>query len=115
MKYLLSVVLLAIVVFGGYNWYMNQSEEYYVQITNQGSKITTHDGKENHVNYDYELTGYNKDGQAKTLKFSAFQERPLKMNRYLKVLQFKHKTGVKTYEEVTENEIPNGALEQLQK
>ncbi|WP_198015720.1 YxeA family protein [Brochothrix campestris] len=36
------------------------------------------------------------------------------MNHYLKVSQFIHKTGVKTYEEVAENEIPNEALKQLQ-
>ncbi|WP_408868994.1 YxeA family protein [Brochothrix campestris] len=114
MKYLLSVIVLAILVFGGYNWYMGQSEDYYVQITNEGTKTTQTDGSETYINYEYELPGYNEAGKEKKLKFMGFQERPLKMNHYLKVSQFIHKTGVKTYEEVAENEIPNEALKQLQ-
>lgn len=38
MKYFLGVLILAVLLFGGYNWYMGQTNDYYVKITNEGKK-----------------------------------------------------------------------------
>lgn len=110
MKYFLGVLILAVLLFGGYNWYMGQTNDYYVKITNGGKKVVTQDdNKEKVVYYSYELNGYDEKGTKKVMEFNGNLERPLKLNHYLKVSEFKHKSGVKAYEEVQFKEIPDKA------
>ncbi|EUJ40077.1 YxeA family protein [Brochothrix campestris] len=86
MKYLLSVIVLAILVFGGYNWYMGQSEDYYVQITNEGTKTTQTDGSETYINYEYELPGYNEAGKEKKTQIHGISRASTKNESLLKSL-----------------------------
>ncbi|ODJ53025.1 YxeA family protein [Brochothrix thermosphacta] len=106
MKYFLGVLILAVLLFGGYNWYMGQTNDYYVKITNEGKKVVTKADNETYTSYAYELNGYDEDGTKKVVAFNGNLERPLKLNHYLKVSEFKHKSGVKTYEEVQFKDIP---------
>lgn len=64
------------------------------------------------MQYNYNLPGYNKEGEKKDLEFAAFKDRPLKMNAYLKVTWNKNK-GVTSYEEVKGSEVPEKAKEKL--
>ena len=62
--------------------------------------------------YDYDLTGYNEDGDSKDLAFTAYRDRPLRKEAYLKIT-WNEKKGVTGYEEVQESDIPADALNQL--
>ncbi|BCA86505.1 amino acid ABC transporter ATP-binding protein [Enterococcus saigonensis] len=95
------------------DFFIMGGEQYYVKITTNGQR---EDGKsdsgENITQYKYSLPGYDKEGNEKQMDFSAFKDRPLKKDAYLKITWNKNK-GVTSYEEVTKADVPNAAKEKL--
>ncbi|MBT2577506.1 YxeA family protein [Bacillus sp. ISL-8] len=72
---------------------------YYVQITTDGQL-------QDNNRYEYRLKGFDEEGTEKEMLFDA--ERKLKKDAFLKVYYDKDK-GVKTWEEVKKDDIPEKA------
>lgn len=90
-------------------------DDYYVQITTNGEKLVQKDSQNQDViTYQYNLSGFNKEGAEKELEFQGMQTRPLRKNAYLKVVWNKNK-GVTGYEEIEKSAIPKAAQEKLSK
>lgn len=89
------------------------TEEYYVQINTNGKEVI-HEGSEGEKfkRFEYELKGFNEDGEEKKLKFDS--EKNLRKEAFLRVHYSKEK-GVKTWEEVKKEDIPKKAREKLEK
>lgn len=88
-------------------------DSYYVQITNDGEKEADKDGRDEvTIKYKYTLSGYDKSGSEKTLKFYGQQPRPLRKGAYLKVT-WNERKGVTSYEEVKQKDLPKLAKEKL--
>ncbi|GCF93026.1 amino acid ABC transporter ATP-binding protein [Enterococcus florum] len=88
-------------------------DSYYVQITMDGEKLQKKDDQGRaFVDYQYVLPGYDKEGTEKQLDFTSNKERPLRKEAFLKVTWNKNK-GVTSYEEVSENQIPQSARQAL--
>ncbi|OTN75966.1 hypothetical protein A5886_001042 [Enterococcus sp. 8G7_MSG3316] len=115
-KLLVGLAVVVLVLFGGLQIAQKMvmgGESYYVQITTNGEKSTSQDSNGNVSNeYDYDLTGYNENGESKELSFTAFKDRPLRKEAYLKIT-WNEKRGVTSYEEVQASDIPTKALNQL--
>lgn len=109
-KVLLIVVIVAalIGVAFGLNYFENYEEYFYVQIDNE--KISEARGSDE-MHYEYELLGYNGQGNSKTITFKTVRE--LRNHAYLKVLV--KATGVNRWEEVQFDEIPAAARGRLAK
>lgn len=80
--------------------------KYYVEIDGAGQP----NDDEQYTRYEYNLTGYNKDGESKELYFTAGKE--LRENAYLMIYAKKDK--IITYEEVAKADIPDKAKELLE-
>lgn len=115
-KLLIGLVLTVVLIFGGLKiaeTVVMGGTDYYVQITDDGTKTIEQDDSGNSMTkYKYQLTGYDKEGNAKVLDFSAFKDRPLKRDAYLK-LTWNQKKGVTSYEEVQKNDLPQKAEKKL--
>jgi len=81
------------------------SDEYYVQVQNDGEKFT----EQNYTRYEYTLNGFDEDGKSKDMTFTANHE--LRKNAYLRI--YYKKDEVITYEEVEKDEMPEKALQLL--
>lgn len=113
-KFITAMVVLFIVVLGGaaavseYAPEQNPfvaKEEYFVKVTDQFNVIHgkfKFDQDEEYTKYIYTLPGYNKDGQAKDIEFSAGKE--LRKDAYLKISIRADK--VLSYEEVQAKDLP---------
>ncbi|MCL2677116.1 MAG: YxeA family protein [Streptococcaceae bacterium] len=115
MKKVLLVLVTVLVVLGGafYAWktITYGGETYYVKIVADGKKVQTHsDSGEVFDRYDYEMKAFNKNGDEKTLIFTA--DHNLRHNAYLS-LTVNDKKGVTNWNEVQEKDIPQKALDKL--
>lgn len=116
-KLLITCVTIAIIIAGGLiilqkvNFNRIGTDEYYTQIKGEGKvleeKSTT---GEKYVNYEYKLVAYDKQGDQKTLTFTA--QKQLRENAYL-TLFVKDKKGVTSYKEVKKDELPKKVREKL--
>ncbi|MEG0474058.1 MAG: YxeA family protein, partial [Solibacillus sp.] len=88
------------------------TDEYYTIISGEGNKIEDkmNDGTL-YVKYEYELPAFDKEGNQKTLTFTANKQ--LRKNAYL-LLFVKDEKGVTSYQEVTAEEIPDKAVLMLE-
>lgn len=118
-KLLISVVAIAVILIGGLAILQNVNinrvgaDQYYTQITDQGKILESKDSRGvKHDSYEYELPAFNKDGQEKTVTFTA--QKQLREHAYL-TLFLKDDKGVTSYEEVTIDNIPTKASEKLAK
>ncbi|MGG5318647.1 hypothetical protein IGI49_004249 [Enterococcus sp. AZ071] len=94
-----------IVVMGG--------DSYYVQVTTDGTKQNETDSQgQTYTKYQYQLPGYDQNGEEKSMDFSTVKERPLRKEAFLKLTWNKNK-GVTSFEEVKEKEVPKKAQEKL--
>ncbi|PFD40048.1 hypothetical protein CN285_15145 [Bacillus cereus] len=86
-------------------------DEYYVQITVDGKE---YNGKatngEKYKDYQYKLTGFDKDGKEKELEFTA--QKNLRKEAFLRVYH-SDKKGVSAWEEVKKDELPAKVKEKL--
>ncbi len=86
-------------------------DEYYVQITTD-AKIKSGVSKEGnkYTEYNYELQGFDENGNEKTVKFNGFKE--LRKEAFLRVFH-SDKKGVTAWEEVKKDELPGKVKEKL--
>lgn len=87
-------------------------DEYYVQITMDGKEGVSKsmDGKVMGKEYEYTLSGFDKEGKEKELEFMA--QKNLRKEAFLRVYH-SEKKGVTAWEEVQEDELPKKAKEKL--
>ncbi|HDR7735765.1 YxeA family protein [Bacillus thuringiensis] len=87
-------------------------DEYYVQITMDGKEGVSKsmDGKVMGKEYEYTLSGFDKEGKEKELQFMA--QKNLRKEAFLRVYH-SEKKGVTAWEEVQEDELPKKAKEKL--
>ncbi len=87
-------------------------DEYYVQITMGGKEGVSKsmDGKVMGKEYEYTLSGFDKEGKEKELEFMV--QKNLRKEAFLRVYH-SEKKGVTAWEEVQEDELPKKAKEKL--
>ncbi|MEB9627417.1 MULTISPECIES: YxeA family protein [Bacillus] len=86
-------------------------DEYYVQITVDGKETYSKaDNGEKFKDYEYKLTGFDKDGKEKELEFTA--QKNLRKEAFLRVYN-SDKKGVTAWEEVKKDELPAKVKEKL--
>ena len=69
-------------------------DEYYVQITVDGKEVHSKaDNGQKFKDYEYKLTGFDKDGKEKELEFTA-QKTYVKMHSYAYIIQIKRCFGL---------------------
>src|SRR5699024_3512143 len=81
------------------------SSKYYVQIDDEGKEYASGD----YTRYEYNLTGFDKDGTGEELLFTAGHQ--LKQGAFLQV--YYKKDEVVTYEEVDDDDVPEKAMNLL--
>ncbi|PCL91679.1 YxeA family protein [Paenibacillus lautus] len=102
----LALLLIGFIIFIQ-NVNMNRlgTDQYFVQVQ-EGTRVEDKsDNGEKYVYYQYNLEGFDKEGAAKTLTFTAHKE--LRKEAYLRV--YVKKTGVSSYQEVQASELPGPA------
>lgn len=116
-KILGSIFLLLAIAGGRFLYYITIPTAYYTQITEKGTEITgTYDNtNEIYVQYEYDQSGYDEDGNEKKLAFMTHPDlgRPFKTDAYLKISVTRLK-GENGYEEVQKQDIPQKALDKLE-
>ncbi|NWK71857.1 YxeA family protein [Bacillus paramycoides] len=86
-------------------------DEYYVQITVDGKEYHgKSDNGKSYKDYQYKLTGFDKDGKEKELEFNA--QKNLRKEAFLRVY-YSDKKGVTAWEEVKKDELPAKVKEKL--
>lgn len=87
-------------------------DEYYVQITMDGKEGVSKsmDGKVMGKEYEYTLSGFDKEGKEKELEF--FAQKNLRKEAFIRVYH-SDKKGVTAWEEVQEDELPKKVKEKL--
>lgn len=96
----IGVIVICVMVGFGYYLLVYQGSDYYTQIDNTKlERLSTTDD----MKYEYTLTAYEKNGKEKEVKFKTSRE--LREDAYLK-LEYMLLRGVKTWEEVQANELP---------
>ncbi|KPV58597.1 membrane protein [Paenibacillus sp. A3] len=117
-KIIISCIVIAALLLGGLFFLQNVNlnrlgtDVYYTQIQGQGKKLEDKlDNGEIMVRFEYELPAFDKNGQQKTFKFSAPKQ--LREKAYLSLF-VKDGKGVTSYQEVTKEELPQKASQQLQ-
>ncbi|WP_082361094.1 YxeA family protein [Bacillus sp. FJAT-28004] len=85
------------------------ADQYYVQVQ-EGKQVEgkTADGQK-FISYEYTSKAYDKDGTEKKLDYTA--NKSLRKDAYLRV--YVKDSGVSSYQEVKQDEIPSKALEKL--
>ncbi|MDA1674575.1 YxeA family protein [Bacillus cereus group sp. TH152-1LC] len=86
-------------------------DEYYIQITGDGKVYNgTTDNRKPYTDYQYKLTGFDKEGTEKELEFTA--QKNLRKDAFLRVYH-SDKKGVSAWEEVKKDELPDKVKEKL--
>ena len=116
MKKTLKIVVPLLLVFAiswfGYNYYFG-GKSYYTKIETVGKESTDiATNGEQHKQYTYTQTAFDADGNKTVQKLYEYRDSPLKMNAYLK-LKVNDRKGVLSWEEVTEQEVPEKALDKI--
>lgn len=112
---LLMIVFLIIVAVGGLKIFLMQQKRigtnYYVKID---SNSESREGAE----YIYHLKGFDKDGKPMDLEFYGMDGHPINIGAYLKLtygIVSDGSDGVKRWEEISKNKVPDEALRCLDK
>ncbi|WP_249685532.1 YxeA family protein, partial [Bacillus velezensis] len=86
-------------------------DEYYVRLAVDGKETYCKDvNGEKFKDYEYKLTGFDKDGKEKELEFTA--QKNLRKEAFLRVYN-SDKKGVTAWEEVKKDELPAKVKEKL--
>ena len=97
---ILTVIIAIIIGAGAIYWMEFHETIYYTQVDN--SKLERISSSDN-MGYEYTLDCYNQNGKRREIKFKTSRE--LKEDSYLK-LEVMVTRGVKSWEEVQVNELP---------
>ncbi|MGH1707009.1 YxeA family protein [Enterococcus gallinarum] len=116
MKKIIASLIVFGVFLGGcffaYRYYYGGTA-YYTEITTSGTHSTSiaSDGVAQDI-YKYEQAAYNESGEEKIVKMNEHRSKPLREGAYLKLLVNPRK-GVLSWEEVSQDDVPKPALDQL--
>ena len=116
MKKIIAALVFTAIFLGGcflnYDYYYGGSD-YYTVINDAGEHDTevSDEGVVENI-YRYTQTAYSASGDVKTVKMNEHRSAPLKEGAYLKLLVNPNK-GVISWEEVSEEDVPQAALEKL--
>ncbi|MCY8008685.1 YxeA family protein [Bacillus haynesii] len=107
----ISLMIIFAALLSGCNLNRVGTDEYYVHITGNGKEDTSKfdDGEEYSV-FKYVLAGFDEDGQEKTMEFTA--DKNLRIGAFLRLFYSENK-GVKSWEEVEKDDIPEKAKDRL--
>lgn len=112
-KILLGLVVLVLIIGGGFTWYNSEygAKTYYIQIHEDGKmkKIEANNG-DTITRYMYSVTGYDKEGKSQHLEMG--ESHNLRHDAFIKVLNNKKK-GVISWEEVQKKDVPEKALDKI--
>ncbi|OQR53488.1 YxeA family protein [Bacillus sp. CDB3] len=97
------VLILSVTALGCQSIKRMGTHPYYVQITT--------DGQLKDKRFEYNLQGFDEEGKEKTMSFTA--EKQLRKDAYLKLFYDGDK-GVKTWEEVKNEDLPKKVKEKMQ-
>jgi uncharacterized protein (TIGR01655 family) len=113
-------IIASLIVFGiflggcffSYRYYYGGTA-YYTEITTSGTHSTSiaSDSVVQDI-YQYKQTAYNESGEKKVVEMNENRSKPLREGAYLKLLVNPRK-GVISWEEVSQDDVPKPALEQL--
>ena len=106
---LFSILIVFASLLVGCNLNRLGKDEYYVQITTDGT-VEKSDSGESSKFFKYKLTGFDKDGKEKELEFNA--QKKLRKEASLRVY-YSDKKGVSAWEEVKKDELPAKVKEKL--
>ncbi|MBL1230985.1 YxeA family protein [Enterococcus sp. BWB1-3] len=117
MKKLIGLLIIFLLLSGGawygYNYYYG-GKDYYTKITVTGdAENGISSTGEPFTSYHYTQKAYDKDGHDVTQKMTEYREKPLRIGAYLKLKVNKRK-GVLSWEEVSQKDIPEKALNQIE-
>ncbi|CAM4331850.1 membrane protein [Bacillus manliponensis] len=108
---LLSVLVVFTTMLAGCNLNRVGTDKYYTQITVDGNeKIDKADNGEKFQTFEYKLASFDKDGKEKEMEFTA--QKNLRKDAFL-CLYYDEKKGVKSWQEVKEDELPKKVKEKL--
>lgn len=116
MKKIIASLIVFVVFLGGcffaYRYYYGGTD-YYTKITTDGTHSTSlaRDGVIDDI-YHYEQPAYNESGEKQVIKLNERRSKPLREGAYLKLLVNPRK-GVLSWEEVSQEDVPKPALDQL--
>jgi uncharacterized protein (TIGR01655 family) len=85
-------------------------DQYYVQITTNGTEKIAKVDNEKFISYEYNLPGFDKDGNEKEMQFRA--DKNLRSEAFLRIY-YSDKKGVTSWEEVKEDELPAKVKDKL--
>lgn len=86
--------------------------------TNYYTRITSLSESREESDYVYRVNGYDKNGEIIKLEFYGMDEQPIKKGSYLRITYGTVSDGskdVKRWEEVKKSEVPEKALEKIEK
>lgn len=116
MKKIIAALVFTAIFLGGcfltYDYYYGGSD-YYTVINGEGEHDTevSDEGVVENI-YRYTQTAYSASGDVKTVKMNEHRSAPLKEGAYLKLLVNPNKVVI-SWEEVSEEDVPQAALEKL--
>ncbi|KRM60652.1 hypothetical protein FC26_GL000460 [Paucilactobacillus vaccinostercus DSM 20634] len=112
-KWVWIIVAVVVLIGGALAYQKYHGVAYYARVGNVASQRTDKNaGKTANQVRTYRMVGYNKQGAAKHLSVQTFNSQRLAKGHYLKVTWSAAK-GVKSYERVAFNQIPQAAQQKL--
>lgn len=112
-KWTITIIAVLVVIIGAVGYVKYHGTDYYAQVGKVASQRTDKNaGATNNQVRTYKMVGYNQKGQAKHLTVQTFNNKTLTKGHYLKVTWSSAK-GVKSYQRVAFNAIPQAAQNKL--
>jgi len=116
MKKMIGLIVAFLLLSGGawygYNYFYG-GKDFYTEITTTGEETEEISSSGQSLKtYHYTQKAYDKNGSETTQKMNEARDKPLRIGAYLK-LKVNERKGVISWEEVTENEVPDKALSHL--
>lgn len=87
---------------------------YYVCIMNSGEETDEMDDESRYTKYRYQETGFDNKGESLEVEFYGYGEKAFERGTYLKLIHNKV-NGVVRYSEISEEVVPEKALERMKK
>lgn len=114
LKIIVPLLLVFTITWFVYNYYFG-GKAYYTKIETVGEESTDiASNGEQYKQYIYTQVAFDADGNKTTQKLYEVRDTPLKMNAYLKI-KVNAKKGVLSWNEVTKEEVPEKAINQIEK
>ncbi|MEG0284179.1 MAG: YxeA family protein [Erysipelotrichales bacterium] len=108
----IGFMVIGLVLFGGYKLYCSAcTKTLYTKIVDHGTRITGEDKLGKFYRYIYNQESFDEQGMQTKITFNSEkqEDKPLKLNSYLKITYSKNK-GVNKWEEIKKEELPKAVL-----